>query len=672
MWKELESKRIGVFDTETDGFLESMTTMHCATVIDAHTKAVLSTQDSQELLDELDKYDVLVGHNIIGFDLPMLYQQFGWRPRPDVIIIDTLWLSRMYHPDIDGGHSLGAWGVRLGNPKEEYYPVLDPDQPVYDPEVLASKLAAEKQGKSFKFEPCWTGSIYTKRMGKYCDQDVDVNVDVFWKLVKLLKNFTWKSIKCEMDTAIIIQRQMQHGFVFDMVSAEKLHAKLVARIIELEEEVHASFKPLPKEVRVVQPKVKKDGTVSSVGLNKVDRWEEVIPVPEHTRRVLEEENYRLATEFDDDSDCFWDEGKRMCRYIDKCETIEYHSGSFTLLEWPEFSLGSRQQIAERLERAGYTLTKKTDKGNPIVDDVVLQEAADSGIPEAKPLAEYFLIQKREAMVKDWIAKARWHEDEGVWRVHGYVNSMGANSHRMTHSSPNVAQVPSAHSPYGKECRSLFTVRKGYRLVGCDASGLELRTLAHYMGDKDYIKTLLEGDIHTANQEAAGLPTRDNAKTFIYAFLYGAGDAKIGSIVGGKSKQGKELKAKFLESTPALKKLREGVLSVAKDRGWLRGFDGRILRVRSPHSALNTLLQGMGAIVMKYWLIEVTKNADAEGLDWNPSANVHDEGQFEVLQKDVPRFKEICEQAFLTISEELGSACLLEGEAMDGSNWYETH
>ncbi len=644
MWKEIERKRIGVFDTETDGLLESMTTMHCATVIDALTKCVVSTQDSQELLDQLDKYDVLAGHNIIGFDLPMLFQQFGWKPRPEVIILDTLWMSRMYHPDLEGGHSLGSWGVRLGNPKEEYYPVLDPDQPVYDPDILASKLAAEQQGKSFKFEPCWTYSIYTERMGKYCDQDVSVNVDVLWKLIGLLKNFSWQSIKCEMDTAVIIQRQMQHGFVFNYQEAEKLHARLVSRVIELEEEVHSTFKPLPKLVREVQPKLKKDGSVSSVGLSKLPDWETSVYPPEYTE-------------------------------VDVGELVperRYTSGSFSLIEWPEFSLGSRQQIAERLLKANYELTKKTDKGNYIIDDVVLQEAADAGVPEAKPLAEYFLIQKREAMVKDWIAKARWHQDQGVWRIHGYVNSMGANSHRMTHSSPNVAQVPAASSPYGKECRSLFGVRHNYKLVGCDASGLELRTLAHYMGDPEYIKTLLEGDIHTVNQEAAGLPTRDNAKTFIYAFLYGAGDSKIGSIVGGKSKQGKALKASFLEKTPALKKLREGVLSAAKNRGWLKGFDGRILRVRSPHSALNTLLQGMGAIVMKYWLIEVAKQADAEGLDWNPSANVHDEGQFEVLESHVPRFKEICEAAFPKVSKELGSKCLLEGEAMEGDTWFSTH
>lgn len=490
MWQEIKDKSILVFDAETDGLLETVENVHCVIGTDANSRETYESKG--EFLQELDKYEVLAGHNIIGYDLPMLKLMYDWEPKAHVIILDTLWMSRMYWPDLEGGHSLGAWGERLGNPKTEYYPVIDPDQPVYN-------LGIADPSKY----PCWEGSIWTQMMHDYCKQDVNVNVDVFWKLVKLLENFTWESIECEMKVATLIQRQMTHGFVFDFEGAEKLHATLLERKFELEDEVHRTFKPLPKLIRVVQPKVKMDDTVSSVGLKQIDNWESIIPVPEFTRSERTEET-KVFNEFTEE----WNVKTKVIK------DIEYHSGSFSLIEWPEFSLGSRQQIAERLTRAGYKLTKMTEKGNPIIDDIVLQEADEAGIPEAKPLAEYFLITKREGMVKDWLAKARWHEDQGVYRIHGYVNSMGANSHRMTHSAPNVAQVPAAKSPYGKECRSLFGVRKGYKLVGCDASGLELRTLAHYMNDAVYTKELLEGDIHTANQIAAGLPTRDNAKTFI--------------------------------------------------------------------------------------------------------------------------------------------------------------
>lgn len=654
----LDGLSIGVFDSEANGFVKSATHTFVSWVIDARNPTKRQgfqgkPNNIKKYLAYLDTFDVLCGHNIIGYDLPLYKKLYNWEPASHVILLDTLWMSRLYYPDIEGGHSLGAWGLRLGNEKTEYYPVHDPDQPSYDPSVLIGK---DNKG--------WDTAVYTVKMDDYCEQDVCVNVDLLCKLLEMLQNYSWSSIICEMMTAVIIQRQMEHGFVFDYKSAELLHADFMEQKFNLEDEVRETFEPLPKLIKVVQPKVKKDGKVSSVGLKSLgDDWADLIVVPEYTREEIE--------------------GQLGVHPV-------YSSGSYSLIEWPEFSLGSRQQIAERLTRAGYKLTKFTDKGNPIIDDGTLSDAVAAGIPEAKPLAEYFLITKREGMVKDWLARAEWHEDQGVYRIHGFVNSLGAATNRMTHNSPNVAQVPATHTDkhgnpilglaggYGKECRALFKVRQGYTLVGCDADGLELRCLAHYMGDLAYADTIINGkksdgtDIHTVNQHAAGLLTRDQAKVFVYAFLYGAGDGKLGAIVGGTAKDGKRLKERFLDATPALRKLRARIQSATDGRKWLKGVDGRIIRIRSQHAALNTLLQGMGAIVMKYWLIEVASNADKEGLDWNPCANVHDEGQFEVLDKDVKRFSEICEAAFLTISSNLGLKCVCTGSADSGRSWDETH
>ena len=639
MWKELEGKQAAVWDAETDGFVDNMTTAHCITITDAQTQEVFRYRDILEACKKLDTYDVHVGHNLIGFDYPMLKTHYGWERKASTIVLDTLWLSRLYYCDIEGGHSLGAWGARLGEPKTEYYPVSDKDQPLYNAEEPNPKK-----------NPCWIGSIWTQSMEDYCVQDTNVNEKLYHKLLKLLANFSWQSIICEMQTAVIIQRQMTHGFVFDYKAAEILHGEFIDRVGELEDEVLATFKPLAKFVREIQPKVRMNGTMSSVGLKKhieIYGTEDIFPVPEFTRLTHDPQG-------------------------NECKSVEYHSGSFSAVEWPEFSLGSRAQIAERLTRAGYKLTEFTEKGTPMINDAVLQVAADAGIPEAKPLAEYFMITKREGMLKSWLEKARWHEDQGVYRIHGYVNSLGAGTHRMTHAAPNVAQVPAPKSPYGKECRKLFTIRKGYKLVGCDASGLELRMLSHYMNDDKYTKELLEGDIHTANQLAAGLPTRDLAKTFIYGFLYGGGDAKIGQIVGGGSKEGKALKKKFLEGTPALKKLREGVANAVKERPWLKGLDGRIVRVRSPHSAVNTLLQSAGAIVCKYWLIEFMRVLDSRGIYAQPCANIHDEASVEVKEEDAEEVAKVMEEAFLTVSSMLKSNCLLEGEAKIGETWYDVH
>ena len=172
---------------------------------------------------------------------------------------------------------------------------------------------------------------------------------------------------------------------------------------------------------------------------------------------------------------------------------------------------------------GVTFTEETEKGSTIINEKVL-EGID--LPEAKLIARYLMLQKRISQVSSWFDVVK---PDG--RVHGRVITNGAVTGRMTHISPNMAQVPNSGSEYGSECRELWTVEPGNKLVGIDASGLELRMLAHYMKDARYTDEILNGDIHTANQKAAGLLNRNTAKTFIYAFLYGAGAAKIGAIVG---------------------------------------------------------------------------------------------------------------------------------------------
>jgi DNA polymerase I-like protein with 3'-5' exonuclease and polymerase domains len=313
---------------------------------------------------------------------------------------------------------------------------------------------------------------------------------------------------------------------------------------------------------------------------------------------------------------------------------------------------------------GWKPTKHTEKGSVVVDESVLSEVTD--IPECKLMAEYFLVQKREAMLSNIID----HVDEDG-RVHGYVNTNGAVTGRMTHSDPNMAQIPAGYSPYGKEFRSIFTVDRNMKLVGCDASGLELRMLAHYMNDGDYTNELLTGDIHSANQKAAGLDTRDKAKTFIYAFLYGAGDAKIGTVVGGNAKDGAKLKERFLRNTPALGSLRERVSAAAK-RGYLKGLDGRKLWLRSEHAALNTLLQSAGAIVMKKALTILHDNATLNGIDFKFVGNIHDEFQTEVEATQAEQFGVLAVDAIRIAGQELGLRCPLDGEYRVGINWSETH
>lgn len=487
---------------------------------------------------------------------------------------------------------------------------------------------------------------FTEGMLEYCVQDVKVTTQVFHMLMKELEGFSPECIKLEHEFAGVITEQINHGWLFDLRGGLLLEAELNEKCRYLEDEVQNTFKPLPKFIRTIQPRAKAGKALSSVGLKFLLGYEDMIPVP---------------------------------AYVDKEGIgVEYQSGSFSRIDWPEFNLGSRQQIAEQLKHRGWKPVELTENGNVIVNEKVLSGIANK-FPEASLLADYFMVSKKSSMVAAWIEKY----DVDTGRIHGYVNTLGAATRRCTHSNPNLAQVPASKSNkqgdliygfeggYGADCRKLFIVPPGYKLVGCDASGLELRMLAHYMNDPAYTDLILNGDIHTYNQEAAGLPTRNDAKTFIYAFLYGAGDAKIGSIIGGTSKAGKKLKANFLNSLPALKKLKEGVTAAAA-RGWIKSIDGSKIRIRSEHAALNFLLQSAGAIVMKKWLVITDNTAKAEGLRFKPVGNIHDEGQFEVHEDDVERFCEICEEAMVLAGEALGFRCKIEGEAKVGDNWASTH
>jgi len=460
---------------------------------------------------------------------------------------------------------------------------------------------------------------FSWEMVEYCQRDVDVTLKTYEQLKIELDGFSSESVKLEHDIARIIHEQVENGWTLDERKANLLLGELRQKLFITEQKVRETFKPLPVFVELVYPgdkKYNKDGSISKRYQNQLDK----------------------GAHFN---------SKKEWGYI----------------TYPLFNLGSRQQIGRYLQHFGWKPKQFTDKGSVIVNEAVLTSV---NIPEAKMIAEYLMLQKRVAQVQSWVDAV---EIDG--RVHGYVNPIGAVTGRMTHSKPNLAQVPASYSPYGKECREVWVVPKGKCLVGMDASGLELRMLAHYMNDEEYTNEVIHGDIHTANQMAAGLQSRDSAKTFIYAFLYGAGDEKIGSIVDGSRADGKQLKAKFLDNTPSLRTLRERVGTASK-RGYLKGLDGRKIWVRSKHSALNTLLQGAGAIVMKKALTILEKSAIIEDIGYKFIGNIHDEIQTEVNDEQATLFGELAVKSIQQAGEELNLHCPLDGEYKIGGSWNETH
>jgi len=526
-------------------------------------------QDKLHRFEEFIKQtDEVIGHNIIGFDIPVLNRFFGYDLFKKCKITDTLILSRLLNPMLEGGHSLRNWGEKLYKKKYEF------DQFDY----------------------------FSEEMLRYCRNDVDLTEKLYNFLSKKMTDFG-KSIDLEHKVAHIIQRQHERGFMIDVVGAHMLQAKFKEDMNTLQDKVRETFPPLKIETEFI-PKVN----------NKAKGYVKGKP--------------------------------------------------FTKVKFKEFNLGSRQQIGERLIMLGWKPKKKTDKGHIIVDEKVLSEIKN--IPEAELIKEFLMLQKRIAQVSSWIEATR---EDG--RVHGKVITNGTVTGRMSHQSPNMAQVPAVYSPYGKECRALWVAKKGYKLVGVDASGLELRMLAHYMNDKEYTNEIINGDIHTANKNSAGLGSRDEAKTFIYAFIYGAGDKKIGSILGRSEADGRRVKEKFLRHTPSLRSLREKVDGVAKKR-WLKGLDQRKILIRHPHAALNTLLQGAGACVMKYALTLLEEYVIKKRIKAYPVVNVHDEFQYEVEESKTKEFGELAVQSIIQAGKDLKIRCPLDGEYKIGNNWAETH
>ena len=509
-----------------------------------------------------------IGHNIIGFDIPVVNKSFGKDLFKDCKITDTLVLSRLLNPVIDGGHSLKNWGTKLGHNKIEF--------------------------EQFDF--------LSDDMLKYCRNDVELTERLYKFLILKVKDFG-ESIDLEHKVSTIIQAQHEKGFKLDIINAYGLQAKFQEDMNDLTNEVRKTFPPLKIEEEFI-PKAN----------NKARGYVKGVP--------------------------------------------------FTKVKYKEFNLGSRQQIAERLVMLGWKPKKKTEKGHIIVDEKVLSEIKN--IPEAKLINKFLMLQKRIAQVSSWIEAVR---EDG--RVHGKVITNGTITGRMSHQSPNMAQVPAVYSPYGKECRGLWIVEKGYKLVGVDASGLELRMLAHYMNDKDYTNEVINGDIHTSNQVAAGLGSRDEAKTFIYAFIYGAGNKKIGTIIGGTERDGERVKEKFLRATPSLRRLREKVERVAQRR-WVRGLDQRKIIIRHPHAALNTLLQGAGACVMKKALTILQEYVKIKRIKAFPVVNVHDEFQYEVQEDRADEFGRLAVQSIIDAGQQLNVRCQLNGEYKIGNNWSETH
>lgn len=658
-----------IFDTETNGFLKDLHTIHCLVTRDTETGIVRVYNDQdydmhdeiafgvRELMNYQAAGGTIVGHNAIKFDVPVIQKLFPWFKVNKWQVLDTLNLTRLLWPDLrlidhklfkqgklagnlQKRHSLEAWGQRLGCRKSDYKG---------DP-----LIADEKDRYARRWEK------WNPTMEDYCVQDTATTAALLAHCQHHIEKKGMESaeaVTLEHQVQWIIARQERHGVEFDVRAATNLYSQLVGEKLIVEGELAKQF-----------------GTFY-LSLGKV--------ITKRSARYQVEELGVKGTKG----------GKDAYHTMDFTEGVEY-----TKVKCTTFNAGSRDHIANRLTKLfGWEPTEFTDDGKPKIDESVLSQLT---YPQVDGLKRYLMLSKRIGQISE--GKESWlkHEKDGVIRCS--VTTNGAVTGRMTHAKINITQVPATNSPYGTECRSLFVARAGKVFVGADASALELCDLAGYMARFDegaYVDTVLKGDkslgtdIHSVNARALGLDPkkiyfdgesgRDMAKTWFYAFIYGAGDEKLGIILTkkrGQIKAGKDSRANMLRNLPALGQLVKRVKAAVKVRGCLRGLDGRVLASRSQHSALNTLLQSAGAVQMKKALVLLDEDLVARGYRNTESTdpeyefviNAHDEWQIECNPELGDIIGKAAVAAIKASGEHFKFRCPLDGAYSIGRNWAETH
>jgi DNA polymerase-1 len=612
-----------VLDLESNGLLPTMDKIHCIVLYDLDKQEYISCADQpgykplSHAIECIQKATLLVGHNVIKFDIPALKKIYpDFTLSPNCTYFDTLITSRLFWPELEpvdhakyshierwyfGRHSLAAWGERLGVSKIDF--------------------KAELKEQEEEVKNVWES--WSATMQTYCEGDVKVSIRLYNYM--LSQQADPRSVELEHQFALVMAKQEQFGFPFNEKAAFALVNTLKAKRTEIN-----------------------------------DRLQEVFP-------SIVEERWSTKT------------GKRLKNKVQI------------------FNPGSRQQTSERLKALYPEITfDTTEKGNPQVDDDVLEKLGTK-YPEAKLLAEYQTLNKRLGQIAE--GKEAWLKHVQVYgdgRIHGEVITNACISGRCSHKRPNMAQVPSVGHAYGSECRALFYAPDGWKLVGADASGLELRALGAwlaYFDEGDYARLVSDPavDIHSYNARMFGIYSGDNpitkaerdlSKKLIFALAYGAGAKKVGSIVlpfeneDEQYKQGKKTMETFYDNLPAIKQLKDLIEKRVNEKGYLTGIDGRRLQIRSKHAALNQLLQSTGAIAVKKATCILYEDLKTIGLEfgkhWGYVAHVHDEFQALVLPAYVETYMKVAIDSFKKAGEYFNLKCPLTGEARVGQNWMESH
>lgn len=685
-----------LFDTESNGLLDTATKIHSTASVDVDTQERLDWKPDgiAQTIEALDKADVLIGHNIQRHDIPLITKLYRWRPRPSVVIRDTMISARLKYPNVKdtdgelirkgtmpagkqyrGKHTMGAWGYRLKCHKGDYAAVKEAEarsKGIDDPEAILRYVWGE----------------WNEEMHVYMLQDVETNL-ALWQYLKI-DEYSQEAVDLEHRIQFVCDQMERAGVPFDIEAAGRLHSELVGKRSQIERELTAKF-----------------GfwyAPTSPDPNKS------LFVPKQTSKLSTFQGY------DEDGRPKW----KGSGYTEGCTA--------TKLKLVQFNPGSRDHIAKVLKGKGWEPTKFTDGGKPQIDEETV-EAIVATYPEFDGLGTFLMLEKRLSQLSD--GKQAWLKVvKADGNIHGVINPMGTTTSRGAHMFPNLGQVVSLKKPYGSECRSLFYARPGWKVVGADQQGLELRGLAHYLHPLDngkYAVVVLEGDPHWLHAQVIGLAEgerdkdnklhviirEDGSKRFIYAYIYGCWDDKAGEIIytalvnarrqcgeAGEAlyrsffgdsafpsekkmrKVGKDVRDAFLTRLEGFEKLKERLAhNIEVGEGWIRALDGRLIPIRSEHSALNFLIQSAGAIICKRWVVEAFDECCRQlkydfDNPWNGDFVfclwVHDEIQVWVREGKEQIVADILKATAKKAGEPYKFRVRLDGEATIGNNWRDTH
>lgn len=534
---------------------------------------------SHEFQSFADGVQLWVGHNFIDFDAPVISRLLEYTI-PHSRIVDTLVASRLLDYSREGGHSLEQYGEEFGIPK-----VLHVDY-----------------------------SYFNSAIVDRCTIDTSINLKVYNKLKDYIHSPVWReAMSLEHDMARICHQLHVNGFAFNLEEAKRLLTEIENKLACLDQEIKEAFKPKTKLLKEVHPELTKHGTLH----------------------------------------------RKDFRWVDGGDLTPFNGGPFSRFTWVPFNPSSPKQVVSVLQRAGWKPTDKTRGHAEFERQLARKRVVDTGnnpeyirfkefgwkinetnlstlppdAPEpARKLASRILHESRRRTLVEWIGLC----DPLTHRIHGQFNHIGSWTHRMSHVAPNTANIPREDKLYGAAMRALWKAGHDRLLIGVDAVGIQLRVLAHYINDKEFTKQLTTGDVHQLNKETLGDVCKDRevAKTFIYAWLLGAGVGKIAEILNCSREEAEEALQKFVNAYTGLKKLKEEQIPQDAKRGYFEGFDGRYVKIfgesesERRHLAMSGYLQNGEAIVMKKANVMWTHILEKKGIPFWQVDLVHDEYQTE--------------------------------------------